>query len=47
MIKLVEAKAPGLEKPGAFLHPIYLLQLGMRGVAVVVFSDQLWARFKR
>jgi hypothetical protein len=47
LIKLVEAKAPGLEKPGAFLRPIYLLQFGVRGVAVEVFGDQLWAWFKR
>jgi hypothetical protein len=40
-------KAPGLEKPGAFLWLIRLRQFGVLGVAVAVFGDQLWALFKR
>ena len=39
-------RAPGLEKPGAFFmaHSVATV---LRGVAVVVFGDQLWAWFKR
>jgi hypothetical protein len=47
LIGLNETKAPGLRKPGAFLWLIRMRQFDVRGVAVAVFGDQLWAWFKR
>lgn len=40
-------RAPGLGKPGAFFTPKPSTSVRRTGSAVVVFSDQLWAWFKR
>ena len=41
------SRAPGLEKPGAFLWLIRLRQFGVRGVVRAVFGDRILAYFKR
>lgn len=47
MIGLDGMKAPGLEKPGAFLWVIRLRQFGVRGIASAVFCKRLLAYVKR